>query len=256
MIAKAFRWARHAWPWWRRYGIRAGTRCARAAAHAGWQATPGSLVPIRVPDHAAPLLVRAQTSDTFVLRQLVAEGELDFPLPFEPRRIVDGGANIGLASRVFRARWPAATIVAIELDSANAALAARNLDGADVRLIHAGLWCEDRPLRIANPDAEPCALQAEPATEPAAAIPGLTMQTLLATLDWAEADLVKLDIEGAEVEVLATAAEWLPRVRCLAIELHERFRPGCEAALAAAIAGGGWSRQRHGEYDILTREPA
>jgi FkbM family methyltransferase len=46
----------------------------------------------------------------------------------------------------------------------------------------------------------------------------------------AAVDLVKVDIEGAETEVLRDA-DWIEGVRCFMIELHHRFRPGCSEAV-------------------------
>jgi hypothetical protein len=39
-----------------------------------------------------------------------------------------------------------------------------------------------------------------------------------------------MDIEGAEVEVLRTSADWMPKVDVLIAELHDWLKPGCEAA--------------------------
>ena len=48
-------------------------------------------------------------------------------------------------------------------------------------------------------------------------------------------DLLKLDIEGAEREIFGTGdLDWMNRTRAIIIELHDRFRPGCEAAFLSA----------------------
>jgi FkbM family methyltransferase len=255
MIGKLVRWVRSTVPWCRRLGVIAGLRCERAHSHAAWHARPGTLVPIPLPWRGGVVQVRAQTSDVGVLRQLVARGELDVPLAFTPRRVLDGGANIGLASRVFRERWPAAEIVAVELDADNVGLARANLRDSDVPVMHLGLWHSVQALRVENPDDEHWARRAEAASPSTGTVRGLPLEMVLDELGWDEVDLVKLDIEGAEVEVLATAAAWLPRIRCLVIETHDRFRPGCTAALRAAI-GAGWTEGQHGEYHILTRSVA
>lgn len=49
-------------------------------------------------------------------------------------------------------------------------------------------------------------------------------------------DLLKLDIEGGEFDLLAKNTDrWLPRVRILMVELHDRIRPGCTEKLLSAI---------------------
>jgi hypothetical protein len=49
-------------------------------------------------------------------------------------------------------------------------------------------------------------------------------------------DILKIDIEGAELEIFSDGAdEWLPRIGLIIIETHERFRPGSEAAVRKAL---------------------
>lgn len=43
-------------------------------------------------------------------------------LEWEPKFILDAGANIGLAARLFATLWPNSTIVALEPDHANFAM--------------------------------------------------------------------------------------------------------------------------------------
>jgi FkbM family methyltransferase len=55
--------------------------------------------------------------------------------------------------------------------------------------------------------------------------------------------LLKMDIEGAEVEAVAGAprAVW-DRVDRVAFEYHDRFRPGCRARVVEALRGQGFRR--------------
>ena len=65
-------------------------------------------------------------------------------------------------------------------------------------------------------------------------------------------DYLKVDIEGSELEVLQDAETWIAQVDAAAIELHDRYRPGCSRAWFAATAsfsrefnpGENWFAQR------------
>ena len=46
-------------------------------------------------------------------------------------------------------------------------------------------------------------------------------------------DLLKVDIEGAEVEVFESCP-WIRNVELLAIELHDRVRDGCSSVVQRA----------------------
>jgi hypothetical protein len=65
--------------------------------------------------------------------------------------------------------------------------------------------------------------------------------------------LLKLDVEGAEVEVLASAERWIDRVDALMVEEHERYRPGCRTAIERVASRWGFSVTLSGDYHVLTR---
>jgi hypothetical protein len=55
--------------------------------------------------------------------------------------------------------------------------------------------------------------------------------------------LVKMDIEGAEVEAVeGTPGPVWDRVDRVAFEYHDRFRPGCRARVVEALRGRGFRR--------------
>ncbi len=56
-------------------------------------------------------------------------------------------------------------------------------------------------------------------------------------------DLLKIDVEGAEIEILegADAAAW-ERIDRVTIEFHDRFRPGCRDRCVAVLRRAGYSR--------------
>jgi hypothetical protein len=78
------------------------------------------------------------------------------------------------------------------------------------------------------------------------------MSTLFEEMHVEAADVVKMDIEGAEKEVFETG-DWLKKVRCLMIELHDRYRPGCSEAVNSAMHG--FSQLQRGETTFYVRNP-
>src|SRR5262249_4731796 len=87
--------------------------------------------------YADLLSVCPQWHDIFV------QGALEFRATSESPRILDCGANVGLASLFFKRRYPAARITAYEADPALCAIARANLasnGAADVEIVNAALW--------------------------------------------------------------------------------------------------------------------
>ena len=83
----------------------------------------------------------------------------------------------------------------------------------------------------------------------------MTVPDLIDALKTKRLGLLKLDIEGAEKQVLdATCHTWLPRVNTLALEPHERYSPGILAQLDNVTKG--WISQKQGEYLVYTNPEA
>jgi len=165
--------------------------------------------------------------------------EYALDLPFSPRFIVDGGANIGMASIYFARKYPKAKIFAIEPDPSNFALLVNNVRPyRGVLPIHAALWNRDGEIRVREPDPATGAygewgyVTREGGS--GAKVRAVTMRRLMEEMHIPAVDLAKLDIEGAEREVFEDTG-WLHGLGCLMIELHDRFRPGCSEVVDTAM---------------------
>ena len=73
------------------------------------------------------IMLRVPSTDVSVYRQVFDERQYDAPLPFEPRLIIDAGANNGCSAIFFARKYPSAEIVAIEMEKGNYELMARNV---------------------------------------------------------------------------------------------------------------------------------
>ena len=69
-------------------------------------------------------------------------------------------------------------------------------------------------------------------------------------------DLLKLDVEGAEVEVFQSSSPWIDRVSEVVLELHDRHRPGCDEAFSRATEALFTDRVEQGENTFVRRRPA
>jgi FkbM family methyltransferase len=58
-------------------------------------------------------------------------------------------------------------------------------------------------------------------------INAFTVDAIMDMFNLPKIDLLKIDIEGAEKEVFESTPAWLSNVNTIAIELHERLKPGC-----------------------------
>jgi FkbM family methyltransferase len=219
----------------------------------------GQIVPVSIQGYEHPIWLRSGTSDLDVALQLFAQHELGFRLDQAPRWIIDLGANIGLSALYFANRFPGARIIALEVEQGNFDLLRRNCAPyPNIIPLHMAVWSESGKVKITNPDAQPWSFRVETAgPEDADGIPAISIEDVMQNHQIDRADLVKMDIEGAEREVLSQNSEgWLSRTDVLAVELHERHRRGCVKALESAIGRVRHSRELLGEYEIIRFERA
>ena len=162
---------------------------------------------------------------------IFVEGALEFCATSDAPRILDCGANVGLASLFFKRRFPAARITAYEADPALFAIARKNLSAngaADVELVNAAVWTSAGRLtfRAEGTDSGMIDGLAGAVDGPAVDVASLRLRNILAT---ERPDLLKLDIEGAEDAVLADCEPVLDQVRAIVMDLHE-FDPSVRQA--------------------------
>jgi FkbM family methyltransferase len=181
----------------------------------------------------AEVLVRPGTSDvgtiwgTFAWRYHLPPPELG-----EPGTIWDLGANIGLTVAHFAHLFPRARVLGVELDEANVALARRNVaPWADrCEMIHAAVWRHDGEVRYGGWAGGTSNYQVtgRPDDVPVRAVSPAT----LLREHGGPVDFLKIDVEGAERELLRGASEWADAVRCLKVELHGDYAvEDCESDL-------------------------
>jgi FkbM family methyltransferase len=238
------------------YGAAAAARMLAAMIVAG-RLPRGRLVPVRVPGLPTRIWLRARTTDVWVFDQLFIRTELALPLQEAPATIVDAGANIGLAALWLTRRYPGARIIALEVETGNFAMLQRNTAAyPHIEARQVGLWSRPATLRIVNSDAgEYGFVVAEVPPHMPGAIPATDVAALADDLG-GRIDLLKIDIEGSEVEVFSSGAErWIDRVGTLAVEPHEEWAPGGTAAVRRA-AGTQFVESWCGEYLLMTRPSA
>lgn len=128
--------------------------------------------------------------------------------------ILDVGANIGMASLYFKTRYPDCELEAFEPDPRLADLFTRNLAafGHDVRLHEAAASDRDGVMKFKAHAGDGGRLSGDGGVD-------VPVRRLRDFLD-RKIDLLKLDIEGAELDVLNDCADRLPNVSRLFVEYH------------------------------------
>lgn len=152
--------------------------------------------------------------------------------------LVDAGANVGLAALYWKWRHGRIRYLGFEPDPAVAACCRENLRawGIDGEVIEAAVGGREGTAEFQADGADGGRLQ------PPGAAKGRSFTVPVKPLSQSlqeDVDLLKIDIEGAEGEVIEEIAPSLARVRALFVEWHSApGRPGLGAAISRLEAAG------------------
>src|SRR5829696_2938550 len=217
--------------WVRQYGLKDGSRIFKVLK----QNKPAtvSVVTTRFPN---PIYLRNNYSDKAIFNQVFYEKQyfLEQLNELNVTRILDAGANIGLAAIYFNQLFPAAQIIAIEPEPSNYLALQKNTSSyKNITCQHAALWHEEEAIDIINPGSLAASFMVE--KNSSSSIKGITIPKLMQQHDWDKIDVLKMDIEGAEKNVFEGNVEWLKNVQVIIIELHDNYKPGCTKVFFKAI---------------------
>ena len=215
-----------------------------------------NLIEISLSELRYPLKLRANTSDFAVFDQIFLYEDYKFPINFEPKLIIDGGAYGGYSSAFFANRFPKAKIIAIEPEASNFNLLEKNTRNyKNIDLINAGIWNKPTYLNVKDIGLGHWGFMVEEVTDSEEfSFKAITIDNILKRSGYEEIDILKLDIEGSEKEVFSADYEnWLSKVNVLIIELHDRMKPGCSEAFYSAINQYNFIKKNRGENVILMK---
>jgi FkbM family methyltransferase len=191
----------------------------------------------------AALQFRYGTSDATVFWQVFVREDYRDAVTTDPELIIDCGANVGYASAYFAARYPRARIIALEPDPANFAILQANVRRYSGRVVpvQKAVWSTDTGLCLVRDPSSRAewGIRVRPCGPGERAdVQATSISTLLAEHGCARADLLKIDIEGAELDLFAAgASKWLDRVGSVIIECHGQ---ACREAFFAAVRAAGF----------------
>ena len=136
--------------------------------------------------------------------------------------IIDCGSNIGLAIIYLKSRYPAAKIIAFEPDKSNFELLQKNVlhnSWSNIDLHNKAIWKEDGILSFKTEGTLGSKIEEGSTDENIQKVTAVRLKNLLTR----KVDFLKIDIEGAEYEVLKDCADSLFNVTHLFIEFHGYF---------------------------------
>jgi len=154
----------------------------------------------------------------FLYREIIENQIYRFSTAKQIPLIIDGGANIGLSVAYFKHLYPTSTIMAFEPDPDIFRVLQQNCQSfglENVELFREALWINDDTLKFRQEGTWGGRLSVEDECD------GIVVRTKrLRDLLQQNVSLLKLDVEGAETELLEDCADLLSNVDSLFVEYH------------------------------------
>jgi len=187
-------------------------------------------------DRSAPLPLRVRslngrrvycrpaTSDFSVFNDTFAGRYHLPPADLRVRTIIDLGSNIGLTLAHYASLYPEARILGVEMDQGNADICLANIAPYAPRceVLVSAVWKEDGEVAYGGETNWGFRVIRESCDGPRRAR-AFSIASLIDHFGVERVDFMKMDIEGAEMDILSGAREWIDRVGCLKVEVHPPY---------------------------------
>lgn len=189
------------------------------------------------------IYIRPETTDLILLLEFFAKdvcaGEnREYQIEFEYNGkdinyILDCGANIGLFSLLYAKKYPDAKIIAIEPEPENYKVLLMNIkDNSRITAIQNGVWYKESGLKIIPRDTGAYGFMVQECVHEKAEVNGISINKLIKQYGFPSIDILKMDIEGSELEVITNdSSVWLKKTKIIILETHERIKPGSEKVI-------------------------
>jgi FkbM family methyltransferase len=155
----------------------------------------------------------------YQLEEIFVQESYKFITKTNSPNIIDCGANVGSSIAFYKKQWPQAQVLAFEADPAIAAICQQNIQNnnwQNVQLQAKAVWLHNQGLEMVLEGADAGSLYGQSAQK--TLVPTVRLKSVLELHP--TVDFLKIDIEGAEVDVIIDAEPALANVQHIFIEYH------------------------------------
>ncbi len=152
----------------------------------------------------------------------------------------------------FATLFPEAQIVGIEPEINNYKQFCKNTSAySNIKPINAAIWHEESYVTIMNNEELSAGFVMEEGKAGATSLKAITIGSIMRENQFCEIDVLKLDIEGTELNLFSNNPHaWLGKTRCLIIELHDNLKPGTSQIFFREMSKYNWRTFIRGENII------
>lgn len=208
----------------------------------------------------ADIIIRKNTTDSILFKEILLKEQYKTLCTINNvKNIIDAGGNVGYSAIYFASKYPEAKIITIEPDKDNYETLVKNVKNyPNILPIRAALWGSSTNLSVFKDNGlgewgrQTFEIDDIEQYDSDNTIKSITMKQIIEEFDIPIIDILKIDIEGSEKDVFANNSDfWLPKVRIMGIELHDRMLDGCREVFFDAINKNPFFKIRYYSEDII-----
>ncbi|PID57827.1 FkbM family methyltransferase [candidate division KSB3 bacterium] len=170
-----------------------------------------------------PLIVPDGKSFFYSYQEIISHQIYAFKTDKQEPVILDCGANLGLGTIYFKRMYPQSKIISFEADPELFKILQHNLTSFhchDVHLVNKALWISESSLTFLQEGADGGRILCNPGTASERMIQVSAVRLRDYLIEHKIIDFLKIDIEGAETEVLLDCEDQLEGVENIFVEYH------------------------------------
>jgi FkbM family methyltransferase len=249
------RYAKYRFDWYARYFQALGVRDGLAALFRVRVLPKIGAGPIGLHLRRAGIRLRFPGDESSIdaFEKIFVQGHYDFPEAMGAATVVDLGAHVGLSAARFATLSPGARIIAIEPSKRNLEwLVGNSAAFPGIALLRAAIGPNPWRLQIENPEDRNDSFRWVEGSDPEReSVESMTLDDLFRRFDLDRIDLLKVDIEGAEIALFGEGdVGWLAKVRTIVIEMHG---PAAGEVVRRRLPATEWDERAIGENTVFSR---
>ncbi len=191
-----------------------------------------------------PIVMRPASNDNYTFKEIIVDDAYGAVVERvnNAKYVLDLGANIGLASVFFARYWPEMHVVCVEPDKGNSILLETNLapllKTGRAALCLGAVWGQSGSVGLSDLErGHVNQFSCHDLQAGELGVPAYTIDELIRIHGLPRVDLLKMDVEGAEVNILTGDTSWLDLVNAIAIEFHGTSRQDSQYDHLMHVAG-------------------
>jgi FkbM family methyltransferase len=212
---------------------------------------------LKAPVVGGGITLRDSEADFDVFRDFYIKNDYVKTIP-DAKVVIDAGAHIGCSVLWYATKYPSAQIFAVEANQKNHQQLTKNTQHLKNVMVYQAALSGEANLIMEQEDKRAETLKYsysysfKESKSADSGLKSISIPEIMKQNNLTELDVVKIDIEGGEVEVFSKNVDWVKATKQIVVEMHDYKRKGCSKVFWQTFADLNFAIEFSGENLLLT----